>query len=113
VLGLVHDNQLVRSVMVAERSRHQPKEMLAVRQLGQDWAAPSFRKPPSLYESLEKRLRAIGQEKSTTGGVGRQVRHTGTFAGASAAHGHQSNKEIARIATAQVKSFFVSTDSLF
>lgn len=106
-LQFVVDRKLVQATLVSERSRHQTKETsLAIRQRGQDWAAVP-RKDPTLQDILRQRLRAIATERSTsTAGIGRQVRHTGTFAGETTT-ARQKNKEVAQRAAAEVRRRFL------
>ncbi|KAG6915048.1 hypothetical protein DXG01_013714 [Tephrocybe rancida] len=89
-------NHLNPAALVEERRRHQTKEnSAAIRQLGREWAAPPNVK--SLQDQLRHRLQQIVSEKgSSTSGVGRQVRHTGTFVGALDAPARQMNKETAQ-----------------
>ncbi|KAG7095217.1 hypothetical protein E1B28_005992 [Marasmius oreades] len=93
---------LNREAMVEHRIQHQTREAEeGLRQLGREWLAPP--QEETLSVNLRRRLKLLASDKLSraTAGIGRQVRHTGTFTTASEAPAAQSNKEVSREVAAQ------------
>lgn len=121
---LVLDHVLNRDLVVQIRSRHQPKSTtLAVRKVGRlssllqartATERPNESDGPSLREALVKKLASlVPEDKTSTAGVGRRVRHTGTFTHDDVAlsTARQRNKETVRQAQGHV-SFMIWLENL-
>lgn len=109
---LTPDKRLDRMILVAKRLRHEPSFVAkAVRQRGRMLLTFNDRtfnrfvtEGPTLRESLVLCLESLGTHVSSstsTAGVGRQVRHTGTFAEQSMTT-QTKNKNTVRLAAATV-----------
>jgi len=108
-LKLANSRSLDIKVLVEQRFLHQTKETSkAIRQLGHEWI--DIPAKPTLQDSLRQRIWGIGSKnkKSSTAGVGRQVRHNGIFVDdeAEGTSGRQQNKEVAQLVAAMVSLYY-------